>query len=424
MKNLISLLTLSFLLSTHAFSVTRSINQLQQKRRFPSLLYSAPTSPKSEAEKLTTKHEDDNNDDDDDMVQMKRDIEKMRLEAMDRIQVLSTKMKDFDTKFTTTSSKSSSSGNSVRNEKPTMKQNKVRQEIKLDEGALTEELIKKRIEKETPATVQMQQQYHPAHKDDLELLDDTHWKIALNIGREPGTWMPKTWGISGERLLINLEVCFTKDRLYEREDFLGSDENARICHVIDQQCMVGPTMSEGSRTFVVKDGGYRICKNDGPLGTDLLRFYVDVQEVIQHTGSDVYCPKGRVYCTCGFFPENRGTLANKKLHIRRELQDLELEIQNLQEAIDKTTNWMKKMSLMKQLFQLTNLKKTDLDRQLLNAQVTEPDTALLRFSRKKDVALTKEGGVCCKVKKEAGRYEYHILGKFGVGAVDAREGHE
>ena len=99
-------------------------------------------------------------------------------------------------------------------------------------------------------------------------------------------------------------------------------------------------------------------------------------------------------------------------------------MQNLQETINKCTNWMKKMSLMNQMFKLTNFKKGDLERELSNAQVTEPDTNLLRFSRRKDVALTKEGGVCCKVKKEAGRYEYHILGKFGVGAIDAREGHE
>jgi len=413
MKNLTILLLLSFFLSTHAFSANRNINQIKQARRCPSLLYSTSTSPKSDAEKLTTEHEDNDNDDDD-MIQMKHDIEKMRLEAMDRIEILSTKMKDFDTTFTTSSS--------VSNKKSTMKQNEVRQETKIDEDTLTEELIKKRIEKETPAT--MHQQYHPSHKDDLELLDDTHWKISLNIGREPGTWMPKTWGISDERLLINLEVSFTTDKLDEREDFLGGINNSRVCHVIDQQCVVGPTMSEGSRTFLVKDGGYRICKGDGPLGTDLLRFYVDVQEVIQHTGSDVYCPKGRIYSTCGFFPENRGTLGNKKLHVRRELQDLEIEIQNLQETINKCTNWMKKMSLMNQMFKLTNFKKGDLERELSNAQVTEPDTNLLRFSRRKDVALTKEGGVCCKVKKEAGRYEYHILGKFGVGAVDAREGHE
>ena len=38
------------------------------------------------------------------------------------------------------------------------------------------------------------------------LLDNTRWRLMLNIGRENNTWMPKTWGISGERLLMNLEL--------------------------------------------------------------------------------------------------------------------------------------------------------------------------------------------------------------------------
>ena len=360
-----------------------------------STLYSTPTSQKSQ-DKLTN---DDGDDIDIDMILKKQEIEQMRLEAMERIQSLSTKLKDLDIKASPKVS-------------PTPK---VIKEVKVDEGGISTELLEKRMKKESSPAV------HPSHKDDLELLDNTQWKISLNIGREPGTWMPKTWGISGERLLINLEVCFTTQQLHEREDFLAGIAGSKVCHVIDQQCTVGPTLSEGSRTFKVSDGGYKICKNDGPLGTDLLRFYIDVQEIIQHKESDVYCPKGRVYCTCGFFPENKGTIANTKLHIRRDLQDVELEILNLQQSIDKESNWLTKMSLMKQMFQLTNFKKTDLQRKLMAAQVTEPDTALLRFSRKKDVALTKEGGICCKVFKEAGRFEYHILGKFGVGAVQREE---
>ena len=40
----------------------------------------------------------------------------------------------------------------------------------------------------------------------LTLLDDTRWRIMYNLGREQGTWMAKTWGASGERLHMHLEV--------------------------------------------------------------------------------------------------------------------------------------------------------------------------------------------------------------------------
>jgi hypothetical protein len=64
------------------------------------------------------------------------------------------------------------------------------------------------------------------------------------------------------------------------------------------------------------------------------------------------------------------------------------------------------------------LKKVE--QQLEEARVREPEKALLRLSRKRDVGLTKEGGVCCKVVKGLA-VEYHILGKFGVASIDKRE---
>jgi len=420
--NIIRLLSfLSFLLSTDAFSITSNSittkpgTQRVQTNKEVVVVYST-TTPKPE-EKTSSEEEKE----DDDIIQMKHDIEEMRLEAMERMQRLSTKMKDFD--VSTGKMERTKVEPLVVNESDTMRR---KDSALVDEGGITETLLNERMQREkSPSTASTASTASThIHKDDLELLDETHWKIALNIGREAGSWMPKSWGASGERLLVNLEICFSKSQLYEREDFLGSVGGAKICRVIDQQCITGPTLSEGSRVFEVKDGGYRICQKNGPLGTDLLRFYIDVQETIEHTGSDVNCPKGRIYCTCGFFPENRGTSSLTKMHIRREILELDRQITSLEEQIANESNWIKKMPLMKQMFQFTNMDKPALEKKLLDAQVTEPDTALIRFSRRKDVALTKEGGLCCKVLKEAGRYEYHILGKFGVGAIEAREGHE
>jgi len=151
-----------------------------------------------------------------------------------------------------------------------------------------------------------------------------------------------------------------------------------------------------------------------------------LEERAGHTGSDVYCPQGRVYCTCGYFPQNVDAGKAKKYHLRQRLQDLERSYSDIQYQVENPENklgFWKLLQLQRKLFQI-NLEIQNVQKQLSQTRVTEPDTSLLRFSRRRDVALTKEGGVCCKVIKEAGRREFHILGKFGIGAVQPREGHE
>ncbi|KAL7446349.1 hypothetical protein ACHAXH_008701 [Discostella pseudostelligera] len=81
------------------------------------------------------------------------------------------------------------------------------------------------------------------------LLDGTRWKVSLSIGREPGTWMPSTWGKSGSRINVSFVMDFTPSQLYDRDDFLrGSYAGCKVLHVVNNQATLGPTVSEGART--------------------------------------------------------------------------------------------------------------------------------------------------------------------------------
>lgn len=42
-------------------------------------------------------------------------------------------------------------------------------------------------------------------------LSGTRWTLSLNVGREPGTWMPPTWGVSGQRVKLSLAIAFDQD---------------------------------------------------------------------------------------------------------------------------------------------------------------------------------------------------------------------
>jgi hypothetical protein len=282
----------------------------------------------------------------------------------------------------------------------------------------------------------------------IRLLDNTRWRVMLNIGREPSTWMPKTWGVSGERLYMHLELEFTSDPLYERDDFLNGVSGAKVLKVVHNQARLAPSMQEGGRHVRVRTGGWRVAPGEGPMGTSVLRYYVDLEEETRHQGSDVYCPAGRVYFTCGYFPmagrtststTTSATATGTAQHasssssfggagggslkdsLRHEYHELEAQYEDLatENELDHSLISFEKIQRGKRMMDL-RMHANKISQKMNEAQVREPDKSLLRLSRDQSVGLTKEGGVCCKVSKGLA-FEYHILGKFEVGSMENRE---
>lgn len=325
--------------------------------------------------------------------ELKHEIEDLKAEALRRMQILKTELSEAD--------------ESIRSA--------VQQQQEDEKAAVTEE---KPVADFTPQVAVSNAPTKAISIQDVDatsLLDGTRWKVMLNIGREPGTWMPKTWGISGERLLINVEVEFTDEPLYQREEFLNGMVNAKKLeiHHVD----LGPTLSEDLRHVQFKDtGGWRVAPGEGPMGTDVLRFYIEIEEEVRHQGGDVYCPKGRVYCTCGYFPMHQPSGIQDRL--RAEQDRLTIEHDRLSLEMEQA-GMLDKLKIGKQMLNI-RMEAGKVGDQLNEARVREPEKSLLRLSRKGDVGLTKEGGVCCKVVKGLA-VEYHILGKFGVASIEKRE---
>lgn len=229
-------------------------------------------------------------------------------------------------------------------------------------------------------------------------LEMTYWKIALDIGREPGTWMPADWGVSGQRLNLQLEIQFRDEYVMDREDFLG-DRGGKRVHVIQNDGVFGPGLESSAKHVRFGDGAWTISRGEGPAGTDLLRFYIELEERVDR--GDLYCPAGRIYLTCGYFDiAHRGH--SRKRDLEQKLDDLAAEYND---ALDNYNS--------QGVFSLDRFKAWDLLQKkreeirktkdlLVRIQVMEPDLNLLRLSRKRDVAITNEGGACCKVRKGAG----------------------
>jgi hypothetical protein len=289
----------------------------------------------------------------------------------------------------------------------------------LDLTALEEEALKRQN------TADLRVPLHSPSSSSSKLMDDTRWRCMLNVGREPGTWMPPTWGISGERLYLNLELEFSPEQLlYEREDFLSMNGMAgtKVLKVVHNEASLAPTMTNGGRKVRVKNGGWRVAPGEGPLGTSVLRFYLELEEQTYHHGSDVYCPAGRVYCTCGYFPRTEhGSSSSLKDVLKKEQVAIVAQYEALAAENERDDSFMSwgKLQRGKQEMDL-RMKASKLARKMTEAAIREPERRLLRLSQDQSVGLTREGGVCCKVQKGLA-IEYHILGKFEIASMENRD---
>ena len=259
----------------------------------------------------------------------------------------------------------------------------------------------------------------------LKLLDDTRWRISLDVHRVRGTWMPKTWGASGEKLRLKLDVEFTTEELYEREDFFnGLSDGSKVLRVVQNEAFMAPTMTEGGKSIRVVNGGWRVCPMEGPLNTAILRWFFDVEEEARHLGSDIYLPAGRVYGTCGYFPiigRSNVDGKSKREVYQQELRQMEAKYRSIHEEQESDTDLisMDKFMRFQEMRKVRN-EAAKVVKTIADELKREPPKSSLRLSRDQKVGLSREGGLCCK-KQNGLTQEYHILGKFEIASIENRD---
>ena len=114
--------------------------------------------------------------------------------------------------------------------------------------------------------------------------------MTLNIGREPGTWMPQEWASSGARLSLPLKMYFDNaevDLGFPGEEALEGRYARRL------RCDGGSFVGAQGEVKVQPTGGAWIAKATGQPGVSSLRFYVDFPEEARR--NDVTLPAGRVF---------------------------------------------------------------------------------------------------------------------------------
>jgi hypothetical protein len=360
---------------------------------------------------------------------MEQDIQDMRAQAKERLRALTEQMEGF--KHDDDDVKSNK--NEMESEKPTRQDETVAAKNKVaapaPAAAGTSKSTATLFAKSTPPIVRQRTSNNEQSKKDL--LDDTRWKIVFNIGRERGTWMTEKWGKSGDRLLFQVVVDLTEEPLYERDEFFQGVAGQKKLEIVEAWVFstgVGAA-SRGRQPVAVKSGGgYKVLPGKGPAGTDIMRLYIELTENVRSkTDSDVYCPAGRVYGTCGYFatpgilqdrsggggrdqPHPKDMLIEQQRVLLRKYKQIEEE----QEEDERLVSW-DQMKKMKEIMDL----RMQLDRvatELQRAREWEPERSQLRMSQDGRVSLTKEGGVSCNVRKGLA-LEYHILGKMELASI-------
>lgn len=170
------------------------------------------------------------------------------------------------------------------------------------------------------------------------LLTNTKWKLRLDIGIQPGTWMPKRfpgWGESGARLPLEVEVEFTDTVSAKRESLVGPKDSTYVLKVCGDG--ISTYVSErGQKEVTFADGGWCIQRPAANIRNaegaqvrpeGLLRFWLDCPSGAKKRDAEVF-PGTRIFFTTGVWDD---PIALKSMQ-----DEYEKVVDDLQRVVDET----------------------------------------------------------------------------------------
>jgi hypothetical protein len=252
----------------------------------------------------------------------------------------------------------------------------------------------------------------------LSTLAGTSWRIALNIGRERGTWMPEEWAASGARLVLPVDVRFdTEPATEEHEPLIGEQDGTCRLRALGPAKFVGAT---GEVEVPALDGCWRATES-GRGGEVFLRFFLDFPK--EAVRNDVVFPSGRVFFTNGLWDAEQLALCEEAV---AQLQQQVDEIDQQQKASEAKV--AADGGLLTRAGALREGARRYEERDLLLAKLRAVVVSLPGPSGTVDgpsgLAVGKRGGL--SVKRRGPWYrgfgdEYHMLGTFSMAPLEAED---
>ena len=143
-----------------------------------------------------------------------------------------------------------------------------------------------------------------------------NYRLYLDVGREPGTWMDPRWGASGRRIECTIDVSFSSVDDDKEEEQLPSEEitNGLIKTVTTKSSKLSPVfklqhapfarLRSGFDKMKISEGGYCI---ESASKSSTMRFCLSVSgtEGCNASYGDVSIPEGNLYFALPYFGTNQ-----------------------------------------------------------------------------------------------------------------------
>ena len=118
-------------------------------------------------------------------------------------------------------------------------------------------------------------QLHASSAATVSTLTGSSWRLKLDIGLEPGSYLAQTdWGASGGRLRFNVDVDFEDTPTAVAEELVGPLAGTRALRCKTDGSFVG---FEGEKAVSFAGGGWCVQRSLGASAESegLLRFWLD-----------------------------------------------------------------------------------------------------------------------------------------------------
>eukprot|EP00568_Trieres_chinensis_P001655 CAMPEP_0183301350 /NCGR_PEP_ID=MMETSP0160_2-20130417/7498_1 /TAXON_ID=2839 ORGANISM="Odontella Sinensis, Strain Grunow 1884" /NCGR_SAMPLE_ID=MMETSP0160_2 /ASSEMBLY_ACC=CAM_ASM_000250 /LENGTH=295 /DNA_ID=CAMNT_0025463949 /DNA_START=19 /DNA_END=906 /DNA_ORIENTATION=- len=164
-------------------------------------------------------------------------------------------------------------------------------------------------------------------------LTSTRWKLRLDVGLQPGSWMPKRfpgWAESGARLGLDVEVQFTNRPSATREVLVGPKDSTFELQV----CSPTSTFvsERGQETVNFTDGGWCIQRPNNSVKNaqgslvkpeGLLRFWLDCPTGAKRQDVEIR-QNTRIFFTTGVWDDPEVVMAQDAEYqaVLKQLQEL------------------------------------------------------------------------------------------------------
>lgn len=141
------------------------------------------------------------------------------------------------------------------------------------------------------------------------------YRLYIDIGREPGTWMDPRWGASGKRIECTLDVNFMIKSQADPETVQSMAKDnlgGKSLPVFTLQTAEYARLRAGFDKMKCSNGGYRIDLANDPRKSNTLRAFVRVNGTQQGDFGDVSIPSGNLYLSLPAFGNDVSQLSKKE----------------------------------------------------------------------------------------------------------------